>query len=56
MRDRIKDILLESIQIKEELLRANVSKIVEITQVIIECLKKNTIKRLNNSTHKHINA
>jgi len=41
MRDRIKDIILESIQIKEELLRANVSKIVEITQVIIECLKKN---------------
>ena len=41
MRDRIKDILLESIQIKEELLRANISKIVEITEVIIECLKKN---------------
>lgn len=40
MRDRIKDILLESIQVKEEILRTGIGKIIEITEVIIECLKK----------------
>jgi D-sedoheptulose 7-phosphate isomerase len=41
MRDRIKDILLESIQVKEELLHTKVGQILEITELIIDCLKKN---------------
>ena len=41
MRDRIKDILLESIQVKEELLRTGIGKIIEITDLITDCLKKN---------------
>jgi D-sedoheptulose 7-phosphate isomerase len=41
MRDKIKDILLESIQVKEELLRTGISQIIEITNLIIDCLKKN---------------
>jgi len=41
MRDRIKDIFLESIQIKEELLHKNIGQIIEIADLIIEALKKN---------------
>ena len=41
MRERIKDILLESIQVKEEILRTDIGKIVEIAEGIIDCLKKN---------------
>lgn len=41
MRDRIKDLLLESIQVKEELLRNNIGQIKEIADVVIEALKKN---------------
>lgn len=41
MRDIIKDILLESIQVKEELLRTAIGQIIEITQATIDCLKKN---------------
>lgn len=41
MRDRIKDLLLESIQVKEEVLRNEVSKILEMTQSVITCLSKN---------------
>lgn len=41
MRDKIKDIFLESIQIKEELLRTSIAKIIEIANLIIESLKKN---------------
>lgn len=41
MRDRIKDILLDSIQIKEAILRTDLGKIVEISENIIQCLKKN---------------
>ena len=41
MRDRIKDILLESIQVKEELLRTSIGKIIEIIDLITGCLKKN---------------
>jgi len=40
MRERIKDILLESIQVKEEILRNQVGQIVGIAQIIIDCLKK----------------
>ncbi|MEI6831514.1 MAG: D-sedoheptulose 7-phosphate isomerase [Candidatus Omnitrophota bacterium] len=40
MRERIKDILLESIQVKEEILRSQVGQIVEIAQLMIDCLKK----------------
>lgn len=40
MRDKIKDILLESIQVKEELLRTALGQIVEITELSIDCLKK----------------
>lgn len=41
MRDRIKDILLESIQIKEELLHTKIGKIMEIVEIIVDALKKN---------------
>lgn len=41
MRDRIKDILLESIQVKEELLQTKVGQILEIAEAIIDALKKN---------------
>lgn len=41
MREKIKDLLLESIQVKEELLRTGVGKIIEITKAVIESLKKN---------------
>ncbi|MFH0913173.1 MAG: D-sedoheptulose 7-phosphate isomerase [Candidatus Omnitrophota bacterium] len=41
MRDRIKDILLENIQVKEELLRTGIAGIIETTNVVIDCLKKN---------------
>lgn len=41
MRDKIKDILLESIQVKEELLRTTLGQIVEIADLMIDCLKKN---------------
>lgn len=40
MRDKIKDILLESIQVKEELLRTAIGQIVEIAELVIDCLKK----------------
>jgi D-sedoheptulose 7-phosphate isomerase len=40
MRDRIKDILLESIQVKEEILRSQIGHILEIADLVIECLKK----------------
>ncbi len=40
MRERIKEILLESIQVKEDLLHQSVGKIIEITQLILDCLKK----------------
>jgi D-sedoheptulose 7-phosphate isomerase len=39
MRDKIRDIFLESIQVKEELLRSSLSQIVEITEIFIDCLK-----------------
>jgi len=41
MRDRVKDILLESIQIKEELLRNQVGDILNIANLMIDVLKKN---------------
>lgn len=41
MRDRIKDVLLESIQVKEEILRTQIGQIMEIAELIIDCLKKN---------------
>ena len=40
MRDRIKDTFLQSIQLKEQILHNNLSQIVEITEMIIESLKK----------------
>jgi len=40
MRERIKDILLESIQVKEEILRNQVDAIFEIAELMIDCLKK----------------
>lgn len=41
MRDRIKDILLENIQLKEEILRSQIGKIIEIADLVIGSLKKN---------------
>jgi D-sedoheptulose 7-phosphate isomerase len=40
MRDKIKDLLLESIQVKEELLHKDIGKIIEIAELIIDSLKK----------------
>jgi D-sedoheptulose 7-phosphate isomerase len=40
MRDRIKELLLESIQVKEDILHTQVDSIIEITNRIIESLKK----------------
>jgi D-sedoheptulose 7-phosphate isomerase len=40
MRDRIRDILLESIQVKEELLHLGIGSIKEIADLMIDCLKK----------------
>jgi D-sedoheptulose 7-phosphate isomerase len=40
MRERIKDILLESIQVKEEILRNQIEQIYGIAQLMIDCLKK----------------
>lgn len=40
MRDKIKDILLESIQVKEEMMRTTIDQIIEITNILITCLKK----------------
>jgi len=41
MRDKIKDILLASIQVKEEIMRNDIPKIIDITDMIIDCMKKN---------------
>jgi len=40
MRERIKDILLESIQVKEEILRNQIDQIEQIARLMIDCLKK----------------
>jgi len=40
MRDKIKDIFLENIHIKEELLRNNIKQIIEIADLAIDSLKK----------------
>jgi len=40
MRERIKDILLESIQVKEEILRNQIDAILQIAVLMIDCLKK----------------
>jgi len=40
MREKIKEILLEGIQVKEELLRLKVGAIIEIAHLLIESLKK----------------
>jgi len=37
MRDRISEIILESIQVKEDLLKNNVCDIIAITKIILEC-------------------
>lgn len=40
MREKIKDLLLESIQVKEELMRSRIGEIVKIAELAIESLKK----------------
>lgn len=40
MRDHIKDILLQSIQVKEDLMRSRIENIIDISSAVIECLKK----------------
>jgi D-sedoheptulose 7-phosphate isomerase len=40
MRDRIKDIFLEAIQIKEDLMRTRIESIIDISKLFIESLKK----------------
>lgn len=41
MRDRIKDIIFESIQVKEQIMHTDLSTIINITQAFIDCIKKN---------------
>lgn len=41
MRDRIRDIVCESIHVKEELLRTEMGRIVEIAELIVNTLRKN---------------
>jgi D-sedoheptulose 7-phosphate isomerase len=41
MRDKIKDLFLESIQVKEELLHTSIAQVIEITNLFIDALKKN---------------
>jgi D-sedoheptulose 7-phosphate isomerase len=40
MRERVKEIILESIQVKEGLLKSDVSSILKVSELIIESLKK----------------
>lgn len=40
MRDIIKDILLESIQVKEGMMRSSIEQIIEIAKILIDCLRK----------------
>jgi D-sedoheptulose 7-phosphate isomerase len=40
MREKIQDILLESIQIKETVIRSGIGQIIEITELILDSLKK----------------
>jgi len=40
MRDKIKDKILESIQVKEELMRTYIGQIIQIANHVIECLRK----------------
>jgi len=40
MRERIKDILLESIQVKEAILRSQIDSILGIAKLMIDCLRK----------------
>ena len=41
MRDKIKDIFLENIRIKEELMQKNIAQIIGVADIIIDSLKKN---------------
>jgi D-sedoheptulose 7-phosphate isomerase len=40
MRDHIKDILLQSIQIKEDLLHTRIDQIIDLSEMVIDSLKK----------------
>lgn len=40
MRDKIKDIILESIQVKEEIMRTKIPEILDIADIFIQSLKK----------------
>lgn len=40
MRERVSEIILESIQVKEALLKSNISQIMQISEMVIESLKK----------------
>lgn len=40
MRDRIRDLLLESIQVKEDLMRSKIEEIMAVTNAVVESLKK----------------
>jgi len=41
MRDKIKDIILESIHVKEDIMREKIPEILEIADAFVQCLKKN---------------
>ena len=40
MRDKIKDLLLQSIAVKEDILRTKIGDILDIANLMIECLRK----------------
>jgi len=40
MRERVREIILESIQVKEELLKNNINQILQASEIIIESIKK----------------
>jgi D-sedoheptulose 7-phosphate isomerase len=41
MREKIRELLLESIRVKEDIIRSGLTPIIEISEAIIDCLKKN---------------
>lgn len=40
MRDRIKDIIFESIQVKEQLMHTDIKTIIDIAEAFIDCIRK----------------
>ncbi len=41
MRDSIKEIILENIRIKEDIMRESIPQIIDVAEIMINCIKKN---------------